>query len=193
MGCCNGVYLCLGKFSTHLLNACSQWFDFYPGKCAACAKASLLPGGEGAETLKAPFFSSHVCKCCTLKALLSFIEIWVCKMLSWFTLCCCMTHHIQCIYCHAVPSILPLCSACVWVVLEKTCSCGVKVVLGSWMLRTEETEVLGKSSTPQAMWPTSGAATQLRTDSCRHPVWMNSWPGCLGEKEGGEREKEIPR
>ncbi len=80
---------------------------------------------------------------------------------------------------------------CVWVVLEKTCSCGVRVMLRSWMLRREETEVLGKSSTPQAARPTSGTATQLRTDSCRHPVWMNSWPGCLGEKEGEKERKRY--
>lgn len=62
-----------------------------------------------------------------------------------------------------------VCAVCVGG-LAKTCSCGVRVMLRSWMLRTEETEVLGKSSTLQAMRPTSGTATQLRTDSCRHPV-----------------------
>ncbi|KAK5867085.1 hypothetical protein PBY51_011604 [Eleginops maclovinus] len=59
------------------------------------------------------------------------------------------------------------------------------------MLRREETEVLRKSSAPQAVRPTSGTATQLRTDSCRHPVWMNSWPGCLGEKEGEKGRKRY--
>lgn len=39
----------------------------------------------------------------------------------------------------------------VWVVLETTSSCCVKVVLRSWMQRKEEPEVLGKSSTLQAM------------------------------------------
>lgn len=73
----------------------------------------------------------------------------------------------------------------------KTCSCGVKVMLRSRMLRREETEVLGKSSALQAIRPTSGAATQLCTDSCRHPVWMNSWPGCLGEKEGEKERKRY--
>lgn len=48
--------------------------------------------------------------------------------------------------------------------------------------------MLGKNSTLQAMQP-----TQLHTDSCRHPAWMNSWPGCLGEKEeekGRKRQQD---
>lgn len=61
--------------------------------------------------------------------------------------------------------------------------CGVEVTLGSRMLPSEETEVLGKSLAPQATRPASWTATPLRTDSCRHPVCTNSWPGCLGAED----------
>lgn len=130
-------------------------------------------GGMKKERERLPFFSFGVCllynKCYSLKATLHFIELFLQRYL-----------------------LKSSSEQCVWgrgVVLEKTCSCGVKVMLRSRTLRREETEVLGKSSTPQATRPTSGAETQLRTDSCRHPVWMNSWPGCLGEKGGGRYTK----
>lgn len=123
------------------------------------------------------------CKRYTLKALLNLFLCAECFFFFNSILCFCMI--LQYISCSVPSSRLPPRSVCGWF-------CGVKVMLWSWMLRREETEVLGKSSALQAMRPTSGAATQLRTDSCRHPVWVNSWPGCLGEKKGvRERERNT--
>lgn len=105
----------------------------------------------------------------------------------------CASNVMRCVFSTGLSPLDYICAVCVGS-LAKTCSCGVRVMLRSWMLWTEETEVLGKSSTPQAMQPTSGTATQLCTDSCRHPVWMNSWPGCLEEIGGwGVRDTKIEK
>lgn len=101
--------------------------------------------------------------------------------------CFCTAQYI--VFSAALPPLDDLHAVCVWVVFEKIRS----------LRRRGHAQVVdaakkgdrGVGKELRAAGYTSGAATQLRTDSCRHPVWMNSWPGCLGEKEG--EEKEIQR
>lgn len=135
VGCCNRVYPCLGKFFTHFLNVCSPWFYSYSGLWEASAKASLLMGGEENKKGKAQStFLFHACslycKCHTLKAMLNFIEFLCAECFfsvsrASLSLQCVVLVFIQHIFCN-VTSV-----QCVWVVLEKTCCCGVKVMLRS--------------------------------------------------------------
>lgn len=136
--------------------------------CSLCQGVTVAGWRRGR---KAGSTSFHVCllycKCYTLKAMLNFIGLLSAKCFL-LMLCFCVTQYIlytfiQYIVCSVTFSRILSCSVCL--VLKKTCSL-VKVMLGSWMLLTEETEVLGKSSMPQAMQPTSRAATQHCTDSC---------------------------